>query len=111
MPSRETELTLLTVACGSISTYNNKPGETQGIKNYSQLVRRRIRWEGFLVFDANIMSHAKERDENVSKWIAEGSLKSIDHVTDGMDNAIEGFLGMLEGKNLGKSILKIAETE
>ena len=101
----------MTVACGSISTYNNKPGENQGIKNYSQLVRRRIRWEGFLVFDANIMAHAKERDDNVSKWIAEGSLKSVDHVTEGMDNAIEGFLGMLEGKNLGKSILKIADPE
>jgi NADPH-dependent curcumin reductase CurA len=57
------------------------------------------------------MAHAKERDENVSKWITEGSLKSYDHVTDGMDNAIEGFLGMLEGKNPGKSILKIVDPE
>lgn len=111
MICQDIELTLLIVACGSISTYNNKPGETQGIKNYSQMVRKRIRWEGFIVFDPNIMSHAKARDENVSKWIAEGSLKTIDHVTDSMDNAIEGFLGMLEGKNLGKSILKIADPE
>jgi len=99
------------VACGAISQYNNKPGEGYGVKNTGQLVRKRIRWEGFLVFDPNITQHTAARDENVSKWIAEGSLKSVDHVTDGMDNAIDGFLGMLKGQNLGKSILKIADPE
>ena len=98
-----------TVACGSISTYNTPPSEIPGIKNYGQLVRRRIRWEGFLVYDPNIIQHEKARNDNVTKWIQEGSLKSVDHVTEGMENAVEGFLGMLEGKNLGKSILKIAD--
>jgi NADPH-dependent curcumin reductase CurA len=99
------------VACGSISQYNNQPGEGYGVKNYPLLVKNRIRWQGFLVFDKNIIQHAAARDENVTKWIAEGSLKSVDHVTDGMDNAIDGFLGMLKGHNLGKSILKIADPE
>ena len=99
------------MACGSISQYNNKPGEGYGVKNYPLLVKNRIRWQGFLVFDKNITQHAAARDENVRKWIAEGSLKSVDHVTDGMDNAIDGFLGMLKGHNLGKSILKIADPE
>ena len=53
----------------------------------------------------------KDRDEKVTKYILDGSLKSVDHVTEGMDNAIEGFLGMLKGHNLGKSILKIADPE
>jgi len=99
------------IACGSISQYNNKPGEGYAVKNYPLLVRNRVRWEGFLVLDPNIVQHAKARDENVSKWIADGSLKSVEYFTDGMDNAIDGFLGMLKGSNLGKSILKIAEPE
>ena len=71
------------------------------------MIRKRLTWKGFLVYDPNIAQHAKARDENITKWIQEGSFKSIDHVTEGMDNAIEGFLGMLKGENLGKSILKI----
>ncbi|KIW15923.1 hypothetical protein PV08_05973 [Exophiala spinifera] len=98
------------VACGTISTYNNGSTSTPyGLKNYSSVVRKRLRYQGFLVFDPNIARWRAERDENISKWIADGSFKSIDHITTGMDNAIDGFLGMLEGKNLGKSILKIAD--
>jgi NADPH-dependent curcumin reductase CurA len=31
------------------------------------------------------------------------------HITEGMENAAEGFVGMLEGKNYGKAILKLAD--
>ncbi|ETI28422.1 hypothetical protein G647_00871 [Cladophialophora carrionii CBS 160.54] len=100
------------VACGSISTYNNAKDTTPyGVKNYAAMVRRRLRWQGFLVFDPNIVQWRKERDENVTKWIQDGSFKSVDHVTEGMDNAVDGFLGMLKGQNLGKSILKVAHPE
>ncbi|KAJ9650427.1 hypothetical protein H2198_010269 [Neophaeococcomyces mojaviensis] len=97
------------VACGAISQYNNKTGEAYGVKNTAMMVRKRIRWQGFLVYDADIVQHQKARDENISKWIAEGSFRSTDYITNGMDNAIEGFLGMLKGDNLGKSILKISD--
>jgi len=100
------------IACGSISTYNNaKETAPYGVKNYGAMVRRRLRWQGFLVFDQNIAQWKKERDENITKWIQDGSFKSVDHVTEGIDNAIEGFLGMLKGENLGKSVLKIADPE
>jgi len=61
------------------------------------------------VLDQNIAQHEEARDKNITKWIQDGSFKSTDHITDGMDNAIDGFLGMLKGENLGKSILKIAD--
>lgn len=97
------------VACGAISQYNNKPGEAYGVKNTSMMVRKRLRWQGFLVLDKDIAQHRQARDENITKWIQDGSFKSIDHLTHGMDNAVEGFLGMLKGDNLGKSVLKIAD--
>lgn len=98
------------VACGAISTYNNSKDTTPyGIKNYAAVVRKRLRYQGFIVMDPNIAKWREERDANVAKWIADGSLKASEHVTDGMDNAIDGFLGMLKGENLGKSILKIAD--
>ncbi|RMZ82470.1 hypothetical protein DV737_g1969, partial [Chaetothyriales sp. CBS 132003] len=98
------------VACGAISQYNNKGvEEAYGVKNTGALIRKRIKWQGFLVFDPNIVKWREQRDKNISEWIADGSFKSVDHVTEGMDNAIEGFLGMLKGDNLGKSILKIQD--
>lgn len=106
----ERRLTRDTVACGSVSAYNNKKGEGYGIKNYAAVVRKRLRWQGFIVFDPFIAQHKKARDENITKWIQEGSFKSHDHVTEGMDNAADGFLGMLKGENLGKSLLKIADS-
>jgi NADPH-dependent curcumin reductase CurA len=100
------------IACGGISQYNNKSKEdAYGLKNYLHVVRKRLRWQGFIVFDPFIIKWKGERDEKISQWIADGSFKSIDHITDGMDNAVEGFMGMLKGENLGKSILKIAEPE
>lgn len=100
------------VACGTISTYNNGSSSTPyGIKNYSAVVRKRLRWQGFIVYDPTIIRWQQERDEKVSRWIADGSFKSVDFITDGIDKAVDGFLGMLKGENLGKSILKIADPE
>jgi NADPH-dependent curcumin reductase CurA len=98
------------VACGAISQYNNaSSSDAYGLKNYAQVVRRRLKWQGFLVFDKNIAQHRQARDENITKWIQDGSFHSVDHVTKGMDNAIDGFLGMLKGENLGKSFVFIQD--
>ncbi|RMZ87698.1 hypothetical protein DV736_g5071, partial [Chaetothyriales sp. CBS 134916] len=76
------------VACGAISQYNNKGvEEAYGVKNTGMLIRKRIKWQGFLVFDPNIAKWREQRDKNISEWIADGSFKSIDYVTEGVDNA------------------------
>ncbi len=43
----------------------------------------------------------EEHQKNVQKWIHEGTFKAQQHLTKGMDNAAEGFIGMYEGKNFG----------
>jgi hypothetical protein len=53
----------------------------------------------------------QEFHENVAKWIADGSLKIKMSETKGIDNAPEGFIGMLKGDNFGKAILVIDELE
>lgn len=98
-----TDISSPPVACGAISQYNNaSAAEAYGVKNYMHVVRRRLKWQGFLVFDPFIVKHRPARDENITKWIQDGSFKSVDHVTVGMENAIDGFLGMLRGRIWGK---------
>ena len=53
--------------------------------------------------------YAAEHQRNVQKWIHEGTFKARQSVTDGIDNAISGLLGMLKGENFGKAVLKIAD--
>ena len=50
-----------------------------------------------------------EHQEKVQQWIADGSMKSAIDVTRGIDNAAQGFVGMLQGKNFGKALVEIAK--
>jgi len=100
------------IACGMISQYNLKPEELYPIRNLMQVVGKRLTMRGFIVSDANMgPKHAKEHQEKLQKWLSEGSFKSKLSVTEGIDNGIDGFLGMLKGDNFGKAVLQIADLE
>ncbi|TVY33927.1 NADP-dependent oxidoreductase [Lachnellula occidentalis] len=98
------------VACGMISEYSASDAEKYKVKNLMQIVAKRITIRGFIVGDADMGPvYIKERDENVAKWLHDGSFKAKLSVTDGIDNGPDGFVGMLQGKNFGKAVLKIAD--
>lgn len=92
-----------------ISQYNVPPAEAYGVRNLMQIVGKRIRFQGFIVRDDDFgPKWHKEHQENVQKWMHEGSFKAQQHVTKGIDNAGEGFLGMLRGDNFGKAVLEVS---
>lgn len=98
------------VACGMISQYNKPPDEAYGVSNLMQVVGKRLKMQGFIVGDENMgPKYAKQHQENVQKWIHEGSFKSQQSVTHGIENAPEGLIGMLEGKNFGKAVLEVSK--
>ena len=95
-----------------VSQYNLKPEELYPIRNLMQIVSKRLKIQGFIVGDANMgPNYTKEHQEKLQKWIGEGTFKAQQSVTVGIDNAIDGFLGMLQGKNFGKAVLQIADLE
>ncbi|KAF2766200.1 NAD(P)-binding protein [Teratosphaeria nubilosa] len=98
------------VACGMISQYNKAPADQYGVKNLMNVVAKRLTMRGFIVFDPDMgPKYAKQHQENVQKWISEGTFKAEQSVTVGMDNAPEGLLGLFEGKNFGKAVLEVAK--
>ncbi|KAF2231674.1 NAD(P)-binding protein [Viridothelium virens] len=99
------------IACGMVSQYNLKPKELYPIRNLVLVVGKRLKMQGFIVGDPNMKAYAQEHQQRVSKWIADGSFKAKMSVTEGIENAAAGFLGMLEGKNFGKAILEISPLE
>jgi NADPH-dependent curcumin reductase CurA len=93
-----------------ISQYNLPPAERYGVKNLFLVVSKRITMRGFIVSDPGLGDkHAKEHQEKMQQWLAEGSVKAKLSVTEGIDKAAEGFVGMLQGKNFGKAVLKVKD--
>ncbi|KAK0118032.1 hypothetical protein ONS95_012342 [Cadophora gregata] len=100
------------IGCGMVSEYNAAPDARYGIKNLMYLVSKRLTMRGFIVSDKDMgPQYFEERNRNISKWLNEGTFKTKISVTDGIDNAPDGFVGMLLGKNFGKAVLKIADPE
>jgi NADPH-dependent curcumin reductase CurA len=100
------------IACGMVSQYNTKLAEQYPIRNLMNVVGKRLTMRGFIVGDENMgPKHTKEHQEKLQKWLSEGTFKARISVTEGIDGAVEGFLGMLSGKNFGKAVLQIADLE
>ncbi|KAJ5649037.1 uncharacterized protein N7484_002760 [Penicillium longicatenatum] len=92
------------VVCGMISQYNSAP---YPISNLINIVAKRLTLRGFIVGDANMGPvYTKEHQENVQKWIKDGSFKVLIHETEGIDNAAQGLIDIYHGKNMGKAVLK-----
>lgn len=78
----------------------------------TNIVWKRLKMQGFIVGDPDMgPKYAKEHQEKVGKWIHDGSFIVQQSVTNGIDKAVDGFLGMLKGENFGKAILTICELE
>jgi NADPH-dependent curcumin reductase len=90
--------------CGLVAQYNATtpmPGP-----DMFSVLRKRLTLRGFIVTDFA----AKEADfvREASAWVLSGLLKYREDVIDGLENAPAAFLGLLQGKNFGKLLVKIS---
>jgi NADPH-dependent curcumin reductase CurA len=96
------------IVCGMISQYNLPYEKQYRLAGTDTIFGRRIKIQGFIQSDPDFgPKWGKEHVENTSKWILDGSFKTKTHITQGMDNAIEGLLGIFKGENFGKAVLKL----
>jgi NADPH-dependent curcumin reductase CurA len=89
--------------CGQVSQYNLERPEPTFYP--ALLIVFRARMEGFLVTD-----FAHRYDEVVPRlagWVADGSIRYREDVTEGLENAPRAFIGMLRGENRGKTLVKV----
>jgi NADPH:quinone reductase len=92
--------------CGQISQYNAERPEL-GPRWLHQLVIKQAKVEGFIVFQYS--DRYEEGLRQLSTWLREGRLKHHEDIMDGLENAPRAFIRMLEGENLGKQLVKIAD--
>ncbi|MFB6207466.1 MAG: NADP-dependent oxidoreductase [Haloglomus sp.] len=93
------------VACGQISLYNATELPT-GPRKLTDAVQKRLRIEGFIVSDYDRWGHALQR---LGGLIASDDLRYREHVVEGFENAPDAFLGLFEGVNIGKTLVKVGE--
>jgi NADPH-dependent curcumin reductase CurA len=91
--------------CGQISQYNLEEPE-QGPRHLWHLIVKRLRVQGFLVFD--FADKYAEALTQMTAWVSEGKLKYREDIVEGLENAPAAFIGMLGGDNIGKRLVKVS---
>jgi NADPH-dependent curcumin reductase CurA len=92
------------VACGAISRYNAIEAQP-GPRNLFMVVTKRLRMQGFIVFD-HVDRYPAFLAE-VGPRVADGSIRYRETIVDGIERAPEAFIGMLEGANIGKMLVRV----
>src|SRR5690554_3914772 len=97
--------------CGLIAQYNATelpPGPDRLPALMRLLLSQRIRMQAFIIFD-NYGPHYPEFLAQMTPWVAEGKVKVKEHRIEGLENAPQGLIGLLEGQNFGKVVVRIAD--
>ena len=92
------------VICGRISQMNSTK-TPEGLKNIAHVLVKRLTIKGFLIFDHENESENFQND--MSAWLKNKKILSKDTVYEGLDNAPKAFVDLLNGKNIGKMLVKI----
>jgi NADPH:quinone reductase len=89
--------------CGQVSQYNlERPEPTF---HPGLLIVYRARMQGFLVTD--YVHRFGEAIPRLARWVMNGDIRYRETVTEGLENAPRAFIGMLNGENRGKALVKV----
>ncbi|XP_010070436.2 2-alkenal reductase (NADP(+)-dependent) [Eucalyptus grandis] len=90
--------------CGMISQYNLEQHE--GVHNLINLIWKRVRMEGFVVFD---YYHLYPKFlETVLPQIREGKIAYMEDITEGLENGPAALVGVFSGRNVGKQVVMVS---
>lgn len=95
--------------CGLVSQYNatelpsgpDRMGMLMGT-----LLTKRIKMQGFIIFD-DYGHRYDEFAQDMMQWIKNGKIHYREQIVEGLENAPQAFIGMLEGQNFGKLVVKV----
>jgi NADPH-dependent curcumin reductase CurA len=96
--------------CGLVAHYNDTAlpsGPDRVSALMSAILRKSLTVRGFIQneFVGTLTDEFLSRGTG---WVKDGSLKYCEDIVDGLENAPEAFIGMLEGKNFGKLLIRVS---
>ncbi|CAH6932367.1 NADPH-dependent curcumin/dihydrocurcumin reductase [Vibrio chagasii] len=97
--------------CGLISQYNATSlpeGPDRMSSLMGTLLVKRIKMQGFIIFD-DYAHRYNEFATQMTEWLSQGKMHYREHLIEGLDEAPQAFMGLLEGQNFGKLVIKTNE--
>ncbi len=97
--------------CGFVAHYNDE-GQPQGPNRLpsflSTILAKRARVQGLIILD-HYADELALFTADMKTWLAEKKVKLREDVVDGLENAPDALIGLLEGRNFGKPVVRLAE--
>ncbi|HLU91913.1 MAG TPA: zinc-binding dehydrogenase, partial [Pedomonas sp.] len=97
--------------CGLIANYNMTelpPGPDRSSQLLLTILIRRLKIQGFII-TLDYGHRAPEFLADMTLWLRQGRIRYREDVVEGLENAPDAFMGLLEGKNFGKLVVKVAD--
>jgi NADPH-dependent curcumin reductase CurA len=96
--------------CGLIAQYN-MDGLPQGRDNAPRLLaailRSRLKFQGYIISDH--WDGFADFVRRMTPLVGQGQIKTREDVVDGLENIIPAFIGLLEGRNFGKLVVRVSD--
>ena len=92
------------IACGGISGYNDEKPRP-GPSNLFNITTKRLTVKGLMVFDW--LDRQAEFEKEVGGYFKAGKVKHKETVVPGIDQAVGAFIGLFQGQNVGKMVVKL----
>src|ERR1700719_4344200 len=96
--------------CGLIAQYNgatDNHGTDRLPATMREIMSKSLTLRGFINYDFAAQYYSDFLRE-IGAGIADGRIRYREHIVDGLENAPEAFIGMLDGHNFGKLIVRVA---
>lgn len=96
--------------CGLIAQYNDtapRPGPDRLPGVMREILSRSLLIRGFIQREFVDQRPAFERE--MAAWIASGQVRYREDIVDGLEAAPQAFIGLLEGRNFGKLVVRVGE--
>ena len=92
------------ISCGGISSYNDE-APRPGPANLFNVTTKRLTMKGLIVTDA--LSRRGEFEKEAGGHFRAGKLKHRETVVQGIEHAVDAFVGLFAGENIGKMVVAL----
>jgi len=99
--------------CGLISQYNATQlpdGPDRLSLLVGQILTKRLTVKGFIIFD-DYAAHYPVFAKEMGQWLANKKIHYREQLVDGLDQAPQAFMDLLDGKNFGKMVIRLGNDE
>ena len=99
--------------CGLISQYNASElpqGPDRSGQLLSAILVKRLSVKGFIIFD-DYGDRYSEFADQMGQWLQQDKFHYREQIVDGLNAAPEAFIGLLQGENFGKLVVRVGDDE